>query len=200
MAAYSDIVATLGGSTSNSYVTGANADQYFLLQSTNALWTAETESDRTIALLSAATWLDTLKFAGTRCQPSTDDPALPQRRAWPRSDVSCDGVSYTCSAIPLQIINAQCRLALELVVNPDLITGSPGGGGGGAAAGTFTKRQRLGDLEIEFEQYSGTTVTSCDNCNDPKIITAFPWLRDLLGCLLQGGVIGGVGLIARVRS
>ena len=47
----------------------------------------------------------------------------------------------------------------------------------------------------------GTTVTSCDNCNDPKIITAFPWLKDLLGCWIGGGgAVGGVGLMLRVRS
>ena len=48
-------------------------------------------------------------------------------------------------------------------------------------------------------QYSGTSVTSCDNCNDPAIITAFPFLKDLLGCWLAG-LSGGVGLMLRVRS
>ena len=80
MAAYSDIVATLGGSTSNSYVTGTAADQFAALQAWNSDWLAKSESERTVALLSAAKWLDTVDFAGDRCNPSTDDPTLPQRR------------------------------------------------------------------------------------------------------------------------
>ena len=70
MAAYSDIIATLGGSTSNSYVTGAAADQFAELQAWSADWLAKSESERTVALLSAAKWLDTVDFAGDRCSPS----------------------------------------------------------------------------------------------------------------------------------
>ena len=47
MAAYSDIVATLGGATSNSYITGPDADQYAALQSWNDAWLAK---DRANAL------------------------------------------------------------------------------------------------------------------------------------------------------
>ena len=60
------------------------------------------------------------------------------------------------------------------------------------------KRQKLGSLEVEYDQYSGTSVTSCDNCNDPAVITAFPWIRDVLSCWV--GLSGGVGLMLRVRS
>ena len=94
MAAYSDIIATLGGATSNSYISGADADQFAALQSWEAAWLAKTESERTIALLQAAKWLDTIDFRWHPLQiPSTDSSALPQMRAWPRSDVSCNGVA-----------------------------------------------------------------------------------------------------------
>ena len=72
MAAYSDIIATLGGATSNSYVTGVTADQFAELQSWNDVWLGKSESERTIALLQAAKWLDTIDYGGTRCNPSTD--------------------------------------------------------------------------------------------------------------------------------
>ena len=62
MAAYTDIVATVGGATSNSYVKGIDADQFAALQSWEAVWLGKTESERTIALLQAAKWLDTIDF------------------------------------------------------------------------------------------------------------------------------------------
>ena len=102
-----------------------------------------------------------------------------------------------CAFIPYRVLESEVTLAIKWTVNPGLFPGS--GSGGGAAAGTYVKRQKLGSLEVEYDQYSGTSVTSCDNCNDPAIITAFPFLKDMLGCWLAG-LSGGVGLMLRVRS
>ena len=200
MAAYSDIVATLGGATSNSYVTGANADQFAALQSWDAAWLAKSESERTIALLQAAKWLDTIDFDGTRCSPSTDSSALPQMRAWPRSGVSCDGVTATCSFIPQAILDAQCLIAYNLVVNPDLITGTPGGGSG-AATGTYVSSQKLGDLQIDYAAYpSGEqSRNDCVDCATPEIIAKLPWLKDILSCWADIST-GGSKILLRVRS
>ena len=200
MAAYSDIIATLGGATSNSYITGANADQFFELHPSNAVWLGKTESERTIALLSAATWLDTIDFAGTRCAPSSDSSSLPQRRAWPRSGVSCDGVEATCAAIPRQIIDAQCLVALNLLVNPELITGTPGGGGT-TQAGTFVSMQKLGDLEQQFSAYPGGESSSndCVDCSTPEIIAKLPWLKGLLSCWADVSTSNSK-ILLRVRS
>ena len=201
MAAYSDIIATLGGATSNSYISGADADQFAALQSWEAAWLAKTESERTIALLQAAKWLDTIDFAGTRCSPSTDSSALPQMRAWPRSDVSCDGVAATCSMIPQAILDAQCLLAYNLLINPDLITGPPGGGGG-AAAGTYVASQELGDLKISYAAYpSGETGgDSCVDCSTPDVIAKLPWLKSLLACWADVSTSSGSRVLLRVRS
>ena len=79
MAAYTDIDATVGGSSANSYVTGAEADSFAGLQSWGSAWLAKTESERTIALISACSWLETIDWAGGRCHPSSDDAALPRR-------------------------------------------------------------------------------------------------------------------------
>ena len=54
--------------------------------------------------------------------------------------------------IPNDVKRAQILLAYQLVVNPDAITGTPGGGGG-AAAGTFVSKQQLGDLVQEFSAF-----------------------------------------------
>ena len=89
MAAYTDIVFILGGAGSNSYVSGAEADSYAAFQAWDATWQGKTESERTIALINATRWLDTIDFGGTRCDPSTTDPGAPQALSWPRSGISC---------------------------------------------------------------------------------------------------------------
>ena len=200
MAAYSDIIAIVGGATSNSYITGANADLHFELQSTNSVWQGKTEGERTIALLNAAKWLDTIEFAGIRCDPSVDSSALPQRRKWPRSDAFCDGVEATCSYIPQAILDAQCLIAINLLVNPDLITGTPGGGGT-AQAGTFVSKNQLGEMIQEFSAFPGgeSSKNDCVDCDTPTVIEKLPVLKSLLGCWADISV-GGARVIARVRS
>ena len=201
MAAYSDIVATLGGQLSNSYVTGVDADQFAALQSWEAAWSAKTESERTIALLDAAKWLDTIDFAGTRCDPSTDNSGAPQRRAWPRSGVSCDGVTATCSFIPQAIKDAQCLIAYNLLINPEMITGTPGGGGGNTQAGTYVSKNQLGDLVQEFAAYpSGEQSTNdCTDCSTPEVINKLPWLKDILSCWADVNTSSSK-ILLRVRS
>ncbi len=200
MAAYSDIVATLGGATSNSYVTGVTADQFAALQSWETVWLGKSESERTIALLNAAKWLDTVDFAGTRCNPSTDSSALPQMRSWPRSGVSCDGVEATCSFIPQAILDAQCLIAYNLLINPEMITGTPGGGGT-TQSGTFVSKQQLGDLVQEFSAYpSGDTGgDSCVDCSTPDVIAKLPWLKSMLACWADVNTSSSKVLL-RVRS
>ena len=202
MAAYSDIIATLGGATSNSYVTGVTADQFAALQSWETVWLGKSESERTIALLQAAKWLDTIDYGGTRCNPSTDSSALPQMRAWPRSGVSCDGVEATCAFIPQAILDAQCLIAYNLVVNPEMITGTPGGGSGGGAAGTYVSQQVLGDLSISYAAYpSGDAGSdSCVDCSTPEIIAKLPWLKDLLSCWADISTGSNSKVLLRVRS
>ena len=191
--------ATLGGSTATSYISIDEADALLLNTRYNPTWQGNTEAEKSQYLVSATFWLEQVTYAGTRCSPSTDNPALPQALAWPRSGATCDGVEANCSFIPKAIKQATAILAVELTANPDIIGGPIGGGGGGASQGTYVKRQKLGSLEVEYDQYSGTSVTSCDNCNDPAVITAFPWIRDVLSCWV-GGLSGGVGLMLRVRS
>jgi hypothetical protein len=202
MAAYTDIDATVGGSTSNSYVTGVEADTFASFQSWDSTWTGKTESERTIALLNAAKWLDTVPFAGTRCNPSSDDKDKPQAMSWPRSDVSCDGLAATCTMIPKEIKETQILIAFNLVVNPELITGTPGGGGG-AQAGTFIKRNKLGDLEQEFAEFTSNSSAGpgeCVDCSTPAIIAALPWLKGVLSCWADISVPGVSKVILRVRS
>ena len=184
--------ATLGGATSNSYVDMTEALALAQNIPGGGDWAALGEEDRNLSLIVATRWLETLTYGGTRCDAT-------QRLKWPRSGASCDGLTSDCSSIPYRIKEAEVTLAMKYTTDPGLFPGS--GSGGGAASGTYVSRQKLGSLEVEYAQYQGTTVTSCDNCADPKILTAFPFLKDLLGCWMGGNsVSGGVGLMLRVRS
>ena len=141
-----------------------------------------------------------IDYAGTRCNPSTNDEALPQALAWPRSGASCDGVEATCSFIPKEIKEAQILIAHELVVDPGLITGTPGGGG--TPAGVYVSKQQLGTLVQEFSEYTNSDSASSNECSDcatPAIISALPWLKGLLSCWADVGT-GSSKILLRVRS
>ncbi len=179
---------TLSGPESNSYVDLAFANEYSANQPWSAQWDVLTDDEKIVSLITATQWLETLKYAGNRCDVS-------QRLAWPRANASCDGVQATCAEIPYSIRRTEVELAYQAHLDPNAIIG----GGGGAAAGTYVKRQKLGSLEVEYDQYQGTSLTSCDNCNDPVVLTKFSWVKDYIGCWLTG-ISGGVGLMLRVRS
>ena len=100
MAAYTDIISIIGGAASNSHVSGAETDSFAALQSWGDAWLAKSESERTIAIVSACSWLETVDWEGTRCTPSTTDDGVPQALSWPRSGASCDGVAASCTMIP----------------------------------------------------------------------------------------------------
>ena len=183
------IDATLAGSVSNSYVTLAQADAYAANPPWDAEWPAFTDDQRTAALITACTWLQTLDWVGTKCSPSSDDPLLPQRLAWPRSDATCNGTTAACTVIPYEVTSAQIELAFQFAKNPKLMTGSTG-----STVTGEVKRQKLGDLEQEFFQ-SGSGAVEVGG----SLIDVVPWLPGWLGCWsLSSG--GSSGLLLRVRS
>lgn len=191
--------ATLGGSQATSYISLADADAYFTGSMQESAWNGYTDAEKQSALMAATSWLETLTYEGTRCSPSTDDTNLPQQLQWPRSGFECKGITATCSAIPTAIKAGACLLALQLLKNPDAII--PEGGGGSSQPGVFVSKQRLGDLEQEFTEYSNPLSNNCDTCGDPPVISAFPWLPSVLSCWYKGdGLVNGSGLMLRVRS
>lgn len=182
--------ATLSGATSNSYVTLAEADAIADNQTFAAEWSGKTDDEKTIALITSTRWLETLSYAGDRC-------AGTQRLSWPRKDTSCDGITAVCTAIPYRIQEAEVILAYQYMKYPDSFPDA-GGGSGGTPTGTFVKRQRLDVLEIEYDQFDNAVASSCDTCGDPAIISAFPWLKDLLKCWVTG--LGNQQMIRLYRN
>ena len=124
----------------------------------------------------------------------------PQALAWPRHNVECEGETATCDYIPAVIKETQVLIAYNFCNNPSLIPGAPGSGDS-APTGTYTKRQKLGDLEIEYAQFTNNAFNDeCNTCDDPYLIQTFPWLADMLGCWLGAQTTGKGRIIGRVRS
>ena len=186
--------ATIGGEFANSYADKAFSDAYASNQSWQAAWFAVAAEARQVALISSTRWLETVSYAGTRC-------TAVQALSWPRADASCDGVSSSCDVIPLRIRQAEVELAYQLIVDPNAITGQPGGGGG-VAAGTFVSEQTLGDLSVKYSAYPSGEQSSndCTDCSNPEVIKTFPFLRDLLSCYADISTGSGSKVLLRVRS
>ena len=180
--------ATLGGEESTSYITLEEADRMAVNLPGGEDWIAQDLDTKALSLITATNWLETLDYVGDRC---TSTQAL----KWPRGGdkAVCDGVTATCDMIPRRIKQAQIILAIKYVDSPSSFPG--GGGGNNAPSGTFTKRQKLGELEIEFAQFNNNVGSSCDDCDNPQIIQSFPWLDDYLLCWLNMGPSSGAGYV-----
>jgi len=186
--------ATLGGSSSNSYVDLAEADAIAANLPFSAEWAALTDDEKTNGLIVATRWLETLNYNGDRCTTT-------QRLKWPRKGAECDGQVSVCTEIPYTIKEAEVILAYQYVLDPKSFPGFGGAGGDAAPAGTYIKRQKIDVLEIEYDQFSSNQYNEdCTDCTLPAILQEFPWLADLLGCWLGTNSSSGNRLIRLFRN
>ena len=116
-------VADLGNSAATSYISVAQADDYYAGTLSDQYWSPLTQQEKEAALMAATRALETLIYAGTRCTPSTDDPLLEQALQWPRSDATCKGIAAYCTMLPTELISATASLALNLFTSPPVIGG-----------------------------------------------------------------------------
>lgn len=121
-----------------------------------------------------------------------------QALSWPRC-ATCGQETTDCSYIPQIIKEAQVLIAYNYLERPDLILGTPTDPNA-PPAGTFVKRNKIGSLEQEFEQFlCCAPKVACDDCNLPQLLRDFPWLESLLECWLC--INKGQGrTVLRVRS
>ena len=164
------IIATLKSATANSYVTLAEANTFFETVPDSTTWDNKTDDQKNRALISACSELNNLNFYGYRCD---EEQAL----KWPRNNYEVDGVSFSCTSIPLAVKKAQYLLARELANDPELITGNKGSAG-------VAKKIKVGDLEIENSEQSLSTGPM------NNLTESLPWLQPLLGAYYSGGVGG----------
>jgi hypothetical protein len=182
----------LGSSTATSYISVAQADDYYLGTLNEAAWTALSEAEKEAALMAATQALETLTYAGIRCTPSTDDPLAQQALQWPRSNATCKGIEAVCTMLPSELIGATASLALNLHTSPP----TPGAGSSGSTGAV--KRQKLGDLEQEFYDVREGASTKVD-ASAPLILQQYSYLVDLLGCWSETAT-GSSRVALRVRS
>lgn len=109
--------ATIGGSSSNSYITRAQATAYFGNRLNVAEWTAAVAAggaDADAALVMACTRLEAETYQGSRVYYT-------QALRWPRYMVfDRDGILYDYLSIPLPVQEAQAELALAILKSPTL--------------------------------------------------------------------------------
>ena len=161
------INANISGTTSNSYVTLAEANSYFETVPDSSTWTNKTDDQKNRALIAATREIDNLVFYGDRCDNG-------QALKFPRNNYEVDDVELTCSTIPNNIKYAQYELARALANDTDAITGTTG------KDGNF-EEVKLGDLQVKYNTASQGTG-SVNN-----ILDVYPWLQSYLGAYMLGG-------------
>jgi hypothetical protein len=172
------LVSTLGGTTSNSYQSVADAGVYFANTLFAAEWTALTADTKAAALITATQWLETLTYTGTRV-------ATTQALQWPREATSASGTTNDGTTIPREVLAAQAELALALATTPTALTGETGS----TTTTGPVKRQKLDALEIEyFTPWAPDTGA---------LLQRFRWLRPLIAPWLTNS---SPQLVGRVRS
>ena len=176
--------------TATSYLSVADADAYFAATFNAAAWAALSSDEKTTALAEATKWLETICWTGEKCDPG-------QPLAWPRvtEGAGCCA-SADCTTLPSAIVQATAELALALHLNQAAIIG-----GAGSTPTQLVKRQKLGDLEIEYQAPTPATVLPPKyGQNAPLLLQRFSWLGELLSpCYMQGSY-GTSRIIGRVRS
>ena len=175
----------------SAYLDQTDATAYFANSFNSAAWALLTPAEKDTALAEASRWLETLCWKGEKCDPN-------QPFAWPRKidAKGCCGAA-TCAVLPAAMTQAVAELALALHLNKTAIIG----GAAVAGAAQLVKRQKLGDLEIEYQAPTAGAVTAGRyGPSAPFVLQRFPWLGDLLGeCYMQGSY-GSSRIIGRVRS
>jgi hypothetical protein len=106
------IVTTVGGASSNSYATLAEAETYMEGRLNGSTWDADTDDNKNRALVEAARELQVLRWTGTRVDTT-------QALAWPRQwavDVDDpNGDYYATTEVPQRVKDAQMELAFQFI-------------------------------------------------------------------------------------
>lgn len=109
---------TIGGASTDSYVTLAEAATYHT-NFNNTAWAALSDLQKEAALREAARFVDGYNYTGTKA-------TLAQARQWPRIDAAQDGFPLASDIIPQLVKDAQCEAALRQsasALQPDVAPG-----------------------------------------------------------------------------
>lgn len=151
----------------NSYISVADADSYFALRLNVAAWTSAVNATKEAALVTATRSIDAVKWNGEKT-------VVDQDLAFPRTGLTdIDGEELADDAIPQEVLDATCELALAMLVNSAVITA--------ADSGSNIRRVAAGSASVEYFR--------------PVEGTSFPALvQKLLIHLLGGAGTSGFGV------
>jgi len=158
------IDATVGGASSNSFVTLAESETYMEGRLNVSLWTAATDANKNIALVEATRDLDVKEYPGNRVSAT-------QSLSWPRDwaiDPDDPNLDYfDTTEVPTRIKNATCELAMQYIKagTTDLAA---------LDSATNIKRKKVDVLETE---YFASTSTPQGLGRYPRVIA---YIRPLL--------------------
>lgn len=142
----------------DSYISIADADTYWSNHGSPSDWTGASDADKEAALRFATEYIDAWgegKWIGVH------PGSISQVRSWPRNK-AVDSQGRTLSgSIPQRIKDATARLALDLI-----------GGYAVTSEGRKTVRERVGEIEVEYEPN--------DSMQDE-----YPYLRTMLKGLIR---------------
>lgn len=181
------VVATVGVSNANSYLTVAGADDLANLALGTLSWSTATTDNKGRALINATRYLDQLEWVGSRASTT-------QSLAWPREEAECGEVSYANNVIPDPIKQATFELAEALLDDNSLFVGTSTGGTEliPGIPNANLKRARVDVLEVEFN-----TTQQAEARN---ALSVLPSLVGTLGCLCLSSASSAYGSIRVLRS
>lgn len=103
------VTTTVGGASSNSYISVADADTYFDERLNATAWTGASTTDKQRALIQATRRIDQEDWEGVKVATSQ---ALDWPRYWATDE---DGEEYDQDIIPQPVKDAVCELALRFL-------------------------------------------------------------------------------------
>ena len=162
-----------GKADANAYCTVEFANEYHKDRG-NAAWTGA-GSAKQAAIIRATTYIESMFTWATGYRWSST-----QRLSWPRAEAEdIDGNYYDTDEVPLAVQEATAELAVR-ALSQVLIDDSE----------RIAKREKVGELEVEYEQPGGGSVVS-----------RYPIVEGLLRHLTStGGATGGGGYFSIERG
>jgi hypothetical protein len=186
------IVATAGGTTSNSYITVAEGTTYADDVLGTAPWTAASADNRIRALLAATARLDELDWIGTMA-------ATTQALAWPRKDASCGEKDYASTVIPEEVKRGCFELAnlllKDIAADPFSTVAQVSGELVPGISNQALRAVNLGNGALSLDFKDASSAPSVRNA-----LNVLPSLATLFGCLCLTSPVSTVRRIALSRS
>ena len=160
------IDATVGGATSNSFITLPEAETYMEGRGNKATWTAASDANKNIVLVEATREISLMAFIGIRAS-STQAISWPRDLARDPDDPNND--YFASTVVPTRVKNASAELAFQYMKagTTDL---------GALPSTTNIKRKKVDVLETEYFSGHGS----------PAGMARFPIVINQLQPLLEG--------------